>query len=127
MTFTEQLSNLTKETEQEFNSILEKNPIFNFVTSILEEYEGLEKEIVTQLIKEENYNELYEYDFQEFLSQLYYNGRHGSAKMCYLLRVDKEQGLYVLDAETSNTFFISFSDLNGIYYKIEVVEKMQNN
>lgn len=98
---------------------------YNFTNKVLDEYEEVERESVRNLLEDEDFQELYEYDFQEFLEQIFYNNRRGDEKMCYLLSVDKESGIYVLDNETCNTFHISFSDLNELNSKLTVIEAIE--
>lgn len=97
---------------------------YDFTKSVLDNYDGKEKEEVAELLENGDYNELYEYDFQEFLEQVFYNDRRGEEKMCYLLSATEKEGLYVLDNETSNTFFIGFNDLNELNSKITVIEEI---
>jgi hypothetical protein len=99
---------------------------YNFTNKIISEYEEHERESVKNLLEDEDFNELYDYDFQEFLEQIFYNNRRGNEVMGYLLSVSKEVGIYILDNEASNTFHISFSDLNGLDSKLTVIEEIEN-
>jgi hypothetical protein len=99
---------------------------YNFTNKIISEYEEHERESVKNLLEDEDFNELYDYDFQEFLEQIFYNNRRGNEVMGYLLSVSKEAGIYILDNEASNTFHISFSDLNGLDSKLTVIEEIEN-
>ena len=68
-----------------------------------------------------------EYNILESFEQIFYNDRRGNERMCYLLGVEKENGLYVFDEERFETIFISFSDLNGLHSKITVIEEIENS
>lgn len=99
---------------------------YDFSKKALDEYDGENKNDVTKYLENGDYVTLCEYDFQEFLTQVYYNDRNMDERLAYLISAHKVGGLYVLDADTYNTFFISYLDLSSTYYKITVIEEIEN-
>ena len=99
---------------------------YDFVADFVKDCEDEDIEDIKNLLLEDDYNSLHDYGLHDTLQQIYYNDRHGIERHCYLLSVDKENGLYILDGENDDTFFIGFTDLNGEESKLTVIEEMQN-
>jgi hypothetical protein len=124
-TFREQYQGLENNIHKRFEELV-KGKEYDIVNSIIEtEYQGAEQEQLKEWVENENYIECFDFSLEEALPQIYYNNRGGDEIRCYLLSVSDESGLYVFNDEDTNPFFISFSDLNGIYSKIEVIEAIE--
>lgn len=126
MTLREQQTQLENNINNTFNNLMNIGD-YDLLTNVIKrDYDSLADEILAEIdesgITETNQN----YDFAEGLTQIYYNDRRGDERMAYLLSVEKENGIYVLDNEDYNTIYIGFSDLNGLYSKITVIEDIQN-
>ena len=129
---TENIKNLRSKYEALRNEIFEsynyliKKKEYDFTKGFINECEEKDRETVKNLIEEEDFCELSEYDFCEFLERVYYNDKSADEKMCYLLRANNDGGLYVLDEEDHTASYISFSDLNGLNSKLIVIDEILN-
>lgn len=121
-TLREQYTELNNKIHEKFTELIAVKD-YNFTLDFISEQE--DKETVKNLIDDEDWNELYEYDFEQYLEQIFYNDRRGDEKMCYLLGINKETGLYVMDSDSARAFYIGFNDLNTINCKINVIEKIE--
>jgi hypothetical protein len=104
------------------------------------EYQALENRVVEAFMKlrEENeeiifYKEEPDFDdMDEALSILedcptsFYNDKHGIERHIYILKIDKD-GIFAVESEDyKRVYSIGFNELNGLYYKIQLVEEMNN-
>jgi hypothetical protein len=104
-----------------------KGKEYDIVNNIIErEYQGTEQEQLKAWVKDENYIECFDFSLEEMLPQIYFNNRRGEEIRCYLLSVSDKNGLYIFTDEDTNPFFISFSDLNELYSKIDVIEAIES-
>lgn len=124
-TLREEYDNLKRKVEDRYRELIGIKD-YDFAVQHLDNFEGEEYDEVKRLLDEGEHKDLsFEYNFEEFLEQIYYNNRHGEERMAYLLSANKVGGLYVIDSDSNNTFFISFGDLNGTYDKIRVIELIE--
>lgn len=123
-TLREKYTELETEIRKTYNTLIGLKD-YSLTDSVLGNYKSDEKRYVENLLEEEDFSELCEYDFQEFLPEIYYNNRRGEEKMCRLLKATADSGLYVLNSDNDNAFFISFSDLNGLDSKLSVIEEIE--
>lgn len=123
-TLREEYTELKDKVFDRFKELVSKGD-YNFTNDVVFEFDENEQESVQNLLDEEDFNELYDYSFQEYLEQIFYNNNRGEEKMCYLLSVNKDAGIYVLDNDKNKTFYISFSDLNELNSKLTVIEKIE--
>lgn len=127
MTLREQVNKLENDTYSEYER-LTKIGDYNILSQIVKEYYDKKADNILQEIDENGIEEVVQnWDILECCDEIFYNDRRGDERMCYLLGVEKENGLYVYDSDTWQARFIPFSDLNGIYSKITVIEAIQNS
>ena len=109
MNFSEEYTDLENRVEQEFITKREKFVEIDFL----------------------NANTNFE-DFDDYQSALencptsYYNHKHsGKEKHIYITKIDSE-GIHTVDSDDyTNQICIGLNDLNGLYYKIELLEKIE--
>ena len=99
---------------------------YDFTKRILEAHSEEEHEAIQDFIQNSDYYSLEDgYELSEHLPQLYYNTARGDEKMAYLLSVDSNGDIYILDDENRIAFFIKYTDINLLTSKISMVELMQ--
>jgi hypothetical protein len=124
-TLREDYNLLQKEIRLTFDTLMTIGDYSFIETNVRDIYDEMADEILSLIDKEGINAAQQEYNILESFMQIYYNDRRGNERMAYLLGVEKEGGLYVFDNDNFDTMFINFSDLNGNYSKIEVIEEIQ--
>jgi hypothetical protein len=107
--------------------------------NFFKEYEDLENRVVeafTKLREEHNLIEFYKItpemeaddtwqDDLDTCPTTYYNHKHsGEEKHVYLIKID-EEGIHTVDSDDyTKHVCIGINDLNGLYYKIDLLEEI---
>lgn len=127
MTLREQYNKLENDIYAEFQRLIDVGS-YNLVEGIVKGfYEDNEvNETLSRVDKEGIVDVALDIGLFDGIDYIYYTTNSGQERVAYLLGADKESGLHVFDEENWREDFISFSDLNGLYSKIEVIELLQN-
>lgn len=104
---------------------LESKRDYDFSIKAVAEEKEEWRETVKNLIEEEDFIELQDYDVIDMLPTIYYNNRHGEEKEGYILTLKKEGGLYIINSDKTDAFYIKEHDLNGVFNKIVVIEAIE--
>ena len=122
--FEQTLDSLRTDIRTRYNE-LTKGKSFDFTLKALSNYSEEEQTDITTILANENMIDLYEYDFYDFLNNIFHNDNHGKEKESYLLRID-ENGIYVIGADDSTPEYISFSDISSTIGEIEIIEYLES-
>ncbi len=123
-TLREEYQNFKRKVDDKYRGLIGIQD-YKFAENIINKFKEEDRETIKNLLEEEDFGELEEYDFKEKLTHLFYNNRHGEELYCYLLSAYKVGGLYILDNESRQASFISFNDLNGIFEQIKIIEAIE--
>lgn len=128
MTLREQYEKLSDDIHNEYQRLINIGDYDLLTENVKEHYEHIAEDFLEEVenngIDEAVGNWI---EVLDLLEQVYYNDRQGDERVAYLLGVEKENGLYVFDDDSFRTMFISFSDLNGLLTKINVIEAIKNS
>jgi hypothetical protein len=123
MTITEKYHALVNEVLDTFKEFAKGG--VDFVEKSLPEFDPESESEIRAIIESKDLRNLSDYDFQEYLPKVYYNGRNGEETEAYVLSITEENGLLVFKADDfTKVFYIGFNDINALWSKIELLDCM---
>ena len=127
MTLREQYNKLENDIQAEYQRLINIGD-YSFIETTIKEYFDSNADEVLNIINNEDILEAeQQFSMLECFEQIYYTTNKGNERMCYLLGVEKENGLYVFDDENFDTMFLSFESLSNTFDKITVIETIENS
>lgn len=118
------LQDLEQNVLEEFKTMVLKRD-YNFAQDVIDkEYTKEEQKELQEWLNNEDFVDMYEYDFFEFMPQVWFNGRKGE-KMGYVLSVTKD-GIYLMGEEYDTAFFVDAESLSSIDTRIHLLDEMEN-